>query len=314
MRFTSTTVSPLALISIALLTCFAGISLAQQPATARTDKETLAADGNLEKYDSWVERMKSPRSSDRRSATRELQSMGISVHPVLRHMAETGDAETAIRAIELLREASRSRNEAVAESARQSLEGIAKKDGAGAKVAEDILKGPTRPSRSLPPAIQGQQRFRQLQMKLAQPMRRQIRISTINGVRSIEVTENNRRFKFRDTRNGLEVERPNGKGGVQRATYQDANDLRAKDAEAYGHYQRAGGDKANGLGGMALPLLGNPPNGDGGFRPRMQVPNQLPLLNLPEFPKLRLKQPHPTRPGGKIQNAPKPPKPQRIEV
>lgn len=325
MRLSSTTVRQLAFFAIALQACFAGIATAEQPAPQQNINQSKVnengvADGSPAEHNSLIERIHSPRSSDRRSATRELQKMGISGHPVLRRLAETGDADTAARAIDLLREASSSGNEALAESARESLHRIANQNGAGAKMAEDILNAADRPSRNLPPAVPPLQQLRQLQLNFAQPMRRQTRISirSVNGVRSIEVTENNRQFKFRDTGNGLEVERPGVNGGVQRATYKDANELKKKDAEAYGHYQRAGGDKANGLGGMALPLLGNPQNRNGGIRPRIPAPNEMPLLNLPDVPKFRWKQPLKippvAPPPGQAPNLPETTKPQRIEV
>ena len=270
-----------------------------------------------------LELLRSPRFSDRREASRQLQQMGAGAHGVLRQIIESGDSESATRALDLLKQATRSRDPEIASSARATLEEIAASDSPRARSADqalnpsshprlpDLFGGPALPG----PALPGQALplVPQLPPPGFAPQGRtnlRVTIRSINGVREIEVIQNDKRYWFRDAGAGLETERPDGKGGVTKQTDKDAEEVRQKDPEAYGAYQRSGGGK----GGMIQirprgGIFGN------GLQPAIPQPNfpQRPLRQLPRQQGPRIERLPEAAPPPAPNRIPKP-VPKRIEV
>jgi hypothetical protein len=226
-----------------------------------------------------LQQLQSPRFAQRRKASNQLREMGIGAHEKLRQIAESGDSESATRAMDLLKKASLDSDLVLAASARESLRKIAASDNPRAKTADRALR-PAIPMPSFPLLGGGQPGLAPLAPRPAQPpafaprRRTNLRISirTTNGTQEIDVIENDKEFKFRDAGGGIETQSPDGKGGAKKATYKDAEEMLKKDPDAFRAYQRAGGSKAGVLGGAfrTAPqgIFGN------GFRP---APNAQPI-------------------------------------
>jgi hypothetical protein len=266
-----------------------------------------------------MEMLQSSRFADRRAATRILRAMGKSGHSVLQSIADSGDSESATRAIDLLKEGVRSPDPEIAESARASLRGLVESDGPLASSAEEALQKPDhdRPVFRLPQ----QPNLRPMRPPAFAPKGRtnlRISIRIVNDVREIEVIQNDKRYRFRDAGAGIETERPDGKGSTKKRTYRTAEELRQRDPEAYQAYQKSGGStgvNGGGRGPMLLPgLFGN------GLQaaplPRRVGPDSPPSMSEPKPP---------SKPGPRIELHPeiapkavpipkKLPKPDRIEV
>lgn len=245
------------LLVITVVTGLPGITCAQ----TQTPEHNIGDQGITAAY---LGQLQSPRFAQRRNASRSLKAMGLGAHKILQEIAQSDEAESATRALDLLSEATRSSDPQIAESAREALRGIAASEGPRATSAGQALR-PAQPIAELPFFRPGQRQLvlppvqrpvQWLGQRLAQrpgfaPGRRtnlRISIRNMNGIREIEVVENDKTYKFRDAGNGLETQRPDGMGGVKKQTYKDADELQQKDPEAFRAYQQAGGNKGGVLG------------------------------------------------------------------
>lgn len=268
-------------------TCSAQLPSHVPDATAPTADAQTADVAAQRATERLLEDLRSPKFAARRNASRKLQQLGVSAHRSLERIVLSADlaadSESATRALDLLKAATRSQDDKIVASAVESLRRIAASDSPLAKTAAQALLDPA-DANSLPgvprlaaPALQFAPRFQfgpaapQFNPPAFAPQGRinlRISVRTINGVREIEVVENDKKYRFRDVDGGLETERPDGNGGVKKHTYKDGEELRQKDAEAYRIYQKAGGDKRaeDKRGGPAIeavpenaPLLPPPP-------------------------------------------------------
>ncbi|MEL6104988.1 MAG: hypothetical protein AAFU85_03075 [Planctomycetota bacterium] len=309
------TCSVIALTGIAFAT---GVATAQAPIATPTpvltdptddagkERREVAAEKDDSLIAGLVDEMGSPRLAARRDAAKRLREMGLRAHPSLAKVAIEGDPERTMIAMRLLADALQSEEEAVVESARKALEKIGENANPQGIAANRLLREQIRPEprlvppnnnmglnqRLIPRAFNpGQQLipapgFNQGQVNL------RVSVRTINGVRSIEVVQNNRTFRFNDVAGGLEVERPDDKGGSTKKLYKDSAELKSKDREAYDVYQKAGGD------GQANPVRAMPPM----FGPNPGIPN------FPRFPRMQLLPPVelPPIPAPKLKKSNKP--------
>ena len=189
-----------------------------------------------------VEGLSSPQFSERAKSTRALRAMGADAHALLERIVRDGAPEPALRALELLKESLESNDEIQSTSAQQTLKRIEQTGGIRGEAARRALEPKLNP---LPAPnnrlglgnapLRGVPNFNQRALNL------RISIRSVNGVREIEVVQNGRKFRFRDVEGGLQVERPQDRGGVKRKTYKDEAALKAADAEAWSLYQKAGG-------------------------------------------------------------------------
>ena len=249
---------------------------------------------------SIAERLSSPRFADRRTATQQLQQLGVAGHPLLERLARHGDVDAATRAMDLLKQAAQSSNATIAGSARQSLERVATAQGTLSGAAEEFLQGRRDPSRTLAPGKIPAQRGLNPQRPVPQfggaipqfggPARRQtqIRIQTINGVRSIEVVVNGHTFKFKDVPGGIKTERPKAGGAPKTKVYQNVDELKQRDPEAFQAYQLAAGPQRRTLDQRFRLRRGRPIKPD---RQRHVIPRQ----PTPVTPRNPVPQPAPPR-------------------
>lgn len=289
--------------------------------------------------DELIDQLDSPRFSQRKQAVRRLESRGAEAHQALESAIKTRGAETADRCLEILSRAYHSEDEKTSASAAESLQRIAQGNGVHAKAAANLLSPPADPRdkqmgrrgfgqwpQMIPPGIGGAPG-----LGGGANRRTSISVRTINGVREIMVEENGLRYEFKDVDGGLEVSRPDGKGGLKTKTFRDAKELKEKDPEAHQKYERAVGS-GNGIqirmgaglgrmGRMQIPGFGIPQDLDDlfqqppfGMQSPLQpnpVPNPAPAPN--GNPRLKLfpleKAPAPLQPQKKGRD-----KSKRIEV
>ncbi|KAA5541386.1 hypothetical protein FYK55_17600 [Roseiconus nitratireducens] len=266
-----------------------------------------------------ADQMASPRFAERRRAIERLRQMGKAAHPVLGKVVETGDPDSASNALDLLRQASESADSDLRASATETLQRIASSDSPMADAARKSLQPaeqvPPRPGQ-LPGMLPG---IPQPRPQFAPRRRTNLRISirTANGVRDVEVTENDRTFRFRDNGQSLDVERPDGQGGTTKKSYQGVDDLKKQDPEAYEAHKKAGGQQLRLQQNRTLmPLIpGLPPGmfrgpgirppGDRRPTPRESAPPQQ------DGPRIEL---HPGVPPSILPDPVTPPKSPRVEV
>lgn len=282
----------LVIVSCCGIAFAAGSVAAQDPILEGSPDESAATlvevDAELQKsvIDPLIEQMRSPRFAERREAMKRLRLLGPKSHPALAKVALDGDPDLTTLAMGLLAEAMQSDDPELSSSARKAFEQIGKGDNPQGIAANKILREHDRPEPQprmprLPNNNMGLNLPQLIPPAFGQGggMNLRISVKTINGVRSIEVVQNNETYRFQDVPGGIEVERPDGKGGMKKTVYKDAAELKTKDAEAFGVYQKAGGDR-RGQNRMQLRFGPNkfPP------LPRMQLQ---PLLvpPIPEAPK-----------------------------
>lgn len=299
-----------------LVIALTGVAFADSLATAQTPDQTatpvLSDDPGKESRQAAMEKnatliaelidgMGSPRLATRRDASKRLRAMGLEAHPSLAEVAIDGDPERTMIAMRLLTDALQSEEEKVAESAQKALERIGENDTTPQGIAANrLLRAQMRPEPRLnrpnnnmglnqplliPPGFNpGRQLFPAPGFNQGQVNLR-VSVRTVNGVRSIEVVQNNRTFRFNDVAGGLEVERPDDKGGSTKKLYKDSAELKSKDREAYDVYQKAGGDR-QGNPARAIPPMFGPNPGMPNFPrfPRMQLlpPVELPPIQAPK--------------------------------
>ncbi|MGB7344107.1 MAG: hypothetical protein WBD20_07830 [Pirellulaceae bacterium] len=267
----------------------------------------------------WIEKLDSPKFSERVEATRQLQRGGVDVIDPLADIVLRGNSDAADRAMGILKKHFEGGTPEVSDAAKVALQRIASTEGHGkASVAEKILT-PETPEMQSPNA--------RPQIQLAPPIRQANRISvsvkSVNGKREISVDENGRKFSFRDNGKGLQVDRPDDQGGVKTKQYKDEDELKKDDEEAFKIYKKYA--SGNG-GGMQIQINGQNfgrgfgPGFGGGFPPGVLPPGFRPVpgIQVPpgmQQPNLQIpRQPLPPqqRPAG-----PQPPKqaePDLIEV
>ncbi len=265
-----------------------------------------------------LDQLQSPRFAERRRAASELRSLGASAHPALENAALSNRPDRAIAALDLLKDALDDPQRQTADSARECLRRIAQTQGSAAAIARQALRRADRAGAD-PTARQNGPGLPQLMPPIPnQPPgfaprgRTNLRISirNVNGVREIEVIENDRAFRFKDVQGGLRIERPDGNGGVERKVYEDAEALKQNDPDAYEKYQKAGGGGGGNLGGnlnlrprSLLEELFGPP----ALRNPRQVPP--PPAAKPDGPRIELHPEIAPRPAPRIK-----PQPQRERI
>lgn len=229
-----------------------------------------------------LDQLQSSRFAERRSAAQKIAGMGESAHAALEKAAMSNRPERAIAALDLLRDALNDDDPRRSQSARRCLERIAATQGSAGKIATRAIEQTDQSERLGPPVRPQRPPIPQLgpPPAFAPQGRTNLRISirNVNGVRKIEVVENDRKFTFQDVNGGLQTERPDGKGGVERKLYKDSDDLKRKDPEAFEKYQKAGG------GGIAAGILNLQPRLFGGALPLPMQPRRLPPGTRPAVP------------------------------
>ena len=215
----------------------------------------------------------------------DLQRLGSAAIESLERVVLHGSSEAAGRALGILKRNFFSDSEQLSAPAREALQRIAQTENhPSALQAQRILTPPEpepKPSAARP---------RQVPLPVA-PMNQQIQvqIKSVNGQREIKINENGREFRFRDDGDGIAVERPDGKGGVQKDRYKDKAELKEKDPDAYQVYERYAG-----RGNRIQLQIGGP------FRrafPRFQMQPGIEVQPRRTIPEIRRPQPPAPRPA-----------------
>jgi hypothetical protein len=268
-----------------VFTLGATVALAGGAISGSTAADTSAAETSAAELANLIEQLDAAEFAQRQQASRKLSEAGKAVFPQVEKAAETGSREVATRAIEILRQHFKGGDLETKESAKASLERLAKSGNpAAAQRAEGVLNPPA--AATLPPQAFGGMNPAILQ-QLQQLQQRQIQLGgvvpgqnvvfrtsvrTVNGIREIEVRSGDKITKVKDIAGGgLEASiteiHPNGKETTRKIEAKDLDDLKKKDADAAQIYEtysrRGGGIQIGGLAPGALPPGVLPP----GFMP-----------------------------------------------
>jgi hypothetical protein len=204
-----------------------------------------------------VKQLDSEAFTEREAAAGKLQELGKKAIPALTEAAESGALETTVRSIGILKSLSESKDEETAKDAKSALEKLAKSENAGtARRAENALtpKPQPVPNNRLPGGI------RIVGNVVIGNNATRVRVSNNNGVKTIEVTENQREIKILDDPNkGITVEiteQQNGKKATEKIEAKDADELKKKHPKAHEVYEKYGQGNMGRiqLGGAALPI------------------------------------------------------------
>lgn len=230
--------------------------------------------------DLWIEQMESPKAAERRNAARQLERIGAAAIKPLETLALNGGLDASERAFEILKKHLNGDFPELSDKAREALQRIAEgKDLAKSRTAERMLtpqlEETQRPEFRPPAPRQQMQQFAR---------RTSVKISSVNGVQDIAVDQDGEKYRFRDSGNGISIERPDGKGGMKKAEYKDEDALKKADKEAFEIYKRYAKQAG---GGIQIQMGGGFGGGGfrgGGFPAFPQVPgNQFFPFGNPQF-------------------------------
>lgn len=270
---------------VASLFLLAGFSVAQDVVPDDQVNPDVAA-----QVDVWIEQMESSKFTVRRNAARQLERIGAAAIEPLEKLVRDGSLDASEGALEILQKHLSGGIIQLAEKARESIQRIAdNKDHPRSNAAQRMLT-PVKPQETTRPRLP-------VPAPKQIARRTQIRVSSVNGKRNISVDLDGQKYRFRDTENGIRVERPDGKGGMKIKEYKDAEEMKKADSEAHQIYKRYG----NGFGGggiqlrfngrafPAVPQMQQPFGGNPFGNPVPQIQPRLRPPNVPQFqpPKLQ---------------------------
>lgn len=253
-----------------------GPLLAQTPAQERPAAESVEA-----MVESLIGQLDSPRFSERARAMTDLQRLGHAAIKPLEQVVLGGTAEAAQRALDILKRNFKSDDQGRSSAASEALRRIAQKENHPFAPKAQLILTPPQP-KPQPPRIRAPQL-----PQLNPPVRMQIQVQmkSVNGRKEVTIKENGREFKFNEDEGGITVQRPDDKGGVKKTVYKNKDELKKKDPEAFGKYERYAGK------GMGINIQMG-----GGFKggiPQFQIRPQL-QPPPPVIPEIR--RPKPLRP------------------
>lgn len=218
----------------------AGGGFADSPSSAGDLAIDTAAAGRFAR---WIEQLDSDRFAERNEASRRLEEAGKDAVPALIQAALGTSREATLRAIEILRKHSREGDAASEKTAQEALQKLAASDHAvAARRAKDVLN-PAMPDVANPPLVPivqgwpmgGQQVQVQIQLNVGGG-NQQRRIQIANGVKRIEVTENDLKVKITEDAAGsvqMEVTRKkDGKETTEKFSAKSRDELKKNQPEA----------------------------------------------------------------------------------
>ena len=212
---------------------------------ANSTAETAAA----LRFAEWIRQLDSDRFAKRNEASRRLEEAGKDAFPALTQAALGDSREATLRAIEILRKHSQEGDDSTKADAKEALQKLAASDHmAAARRAKDALNPPKPEPAHAPlgPIIQGwpiggQQIQVQIQVN-AMGGNQKRRIQIKNGVKQIEVTENDLKVKITEDATGgvqLEVTRTkDGKETTEKYAAKSRDELKKNQPEAYKLYDK----------------------------------------------------------------------------
>ncbi len=237
-------------------------ALGAAPLCLATDRDATkshptAPAASAEQIAGWIRQLDSPRFAERTEATRQLEEAGKAAFPALAEAALGESREVTLRAIEILRKHGLEGDELTKTAAKDSLQKIADSEHASAaRRAKDALKPPQSPPSVpnvrlgpiMPNLPIGQQQIQvQIQVNaFGGNQTRRIKIN--NGVRQIEVTENDLKVKItEDAQGGIQMEvtrKKDGKETTEKYAAKSAGELKKTNPDAgklYDKYQQQAG-------------------------------------------------------------------------
>lgn len=194
-----------------------------------------------------IESLDSPRYSERFEASGQLKRAGRRGLDVLKSAAEDGSIEASSRALGILEYHFKNDDEgALQDQTKQILEAIAEQKDHPKQLAAQRILNPKRSSVATPrlpaPFL--------VPPALVRPRPMQIQVRIAKGRRDITIKENDNSIRVLDTGEGIQVEKKKGQAPTTKKIYQNLEELKTKDTEAYRAYQRAGG-------GLRFPMQPN---------------------------------------------------------
>jgi len=183
--------------------------------------------------------------SDREAASERLSAAGKAAFPALAKAAVTESLEVTVRAIDILRKHLESADSPTKQAAQEALETIARSERPSAAWrARQALRPKDEPVRPQDGAIwigPGAIAGAAVQIAVGGGPRR-MTVRTVNGVKEIDVEENDRKIKIHDDpRQGIKVEittTKNGKDTTEKYEAKDAAELKKRHPQAYEVYQK----------------------------------------------------------------------------
>jgi len=213
-----------------------------QESPADEKPEASPAAPGPEKIAALVQELDSDRFAERQAASDELAEIGKPAIEALTEAAVGESLEVTVRSIDVLKKLAGSSDEPTKEAAKAALEKIAKSDRpSAARRAEEALKAMEEQQRRAnvfaPRAIQGG-----IQIAVAGGGARRVSVKTVNGVKTIEAEEGDRKVKIvDDPKAGIKMEvttKKNGKETTEKYEAKDAEELKKKHPEAYKIYKQ----------------------------------------------------------------------------
>ena len=223
---------------IGLVCSFAAVAVAAE--AEATDKPAGAV-ASAEEIANLVQQLDADQYSQREAATKRLMAVGKPAVPAVSKAAVEGSLEVTGRAIDILKNLYGSSDEATKKAAEEALQKLADGDHrAAARRAKDILKPKQVPGQGFPGGgiILG---GANIQIQVAGAANgKKVSIKTINGVKTIEAEEKDKKIKIvDDPKQGIKMEittKKDGKEQTEKIEAKNADELKKKNKEAYELY------------------------------------------------------------------------------
>ena len=188
-----------------------------------------------------IKQLASPNFAERQAASQKLATLGQQAVPKLTATALGNNREAVTRSVDILRGHLKSADEKLQAAAKVALEKLANiEQGVGPRLAREAL-APPKPQQVPRQGAPGIRIVPQIQLQV-QGGAQGIKMRNVNGIKDIEVTENDRKVKIHDDPNqGIEVEIIETKEGkpVTRAfKAKNADELKKKSPEAHKLYEK----------------------------------------------------------------------------
>lgn len=177
----------------------------------------------------------------RRDASQMLQDMGKGAFPALVEATKLGSREVTSRALAILKHHFKNGDDDTKAAAEAALQQLAKSDDTSiARRAKEAIKPEDKPQDpfSRPQIFPNRIRIR---VQAIQGNRRQVKVAIGNGVKEVEVEENDRKIKIVEDPNGIKLdvtEKKDGKEVTKKYEAKNADDLKKKHPEAHKIYQQ----------------------------------------------------------------------------
>lgn len=222
------------------LVCFgAVVAVAVEEEAKEKPAGTVASAREIAKL---VQQLDADQYSQREAATRRLTDIGKPAVPAVSKAAVEGSLEVTGRSIDILKSLYNSSDEATKAAAEKALQALADGDHrAAARRAKDILKPKQVAGQGVPGGniILGGANI-QIQVAGAANAKK-LSIKTINGVKTIQAEENDKKIKIvDDPKQGIKMEittKKDGKEQTEKIEAKNADELKKKNKEAYELYE-----------------------------------------------------------------------------